>query len=279
MRQDMSRWIPFGRWCTLVLPLALSAACGPAAQEEAAAAVPKGTVVIVHGAWGGAWDWRETADSMGTLGFDTHRVTLTGLGERSHLLSPDVDLTTHVTDVVNVLRWEELEDVILVGHSYGGMVITGVAEVVPERIRRLVYFDAFVPMDGECALAVGRPGEPEALCSMEALGQAMGSPTADGGIPAAWVPEDAPVPRDVPHPGATLVEPIELVGEPAHGLPAAYVITREVAGGEDGFDVPAERAGALGWPVVEYVGDHTPYREDPGGIARLLVSFEDGSGG
>jgi pimeloyl-ACP methyl ester carboxylesterase len=216
----------------------------------------RGTVVIVHGAWGGAWDWRETADSLEALGYDTHRVTLTGLGERSHLLSPDIDLSTHVTDVVNVLRWEEMEDVILVGHSYGGMVITGVAEVVPERIRRLVYFDAFLPMDGTL----------------------MGTSLVDGAIPAGWVGEDATIPMDVPHPAGTLVEPLPLAGEPGHGIPAAYIITREVAGGEDGFNVPAERAAALGWPVVEYVGDHVPYREDPGGIARLFVSFETGGG-
>jgi pimeloyl-ACP methyl ester carboxylesterase len=242
---------------------------GPSPGSE-----PRGTVVIVHGAWGGAWDWRETADSLEAMGYATHRVTLTGLGERNHLLTPDVDLTTHVTDVANVLRWEELEDVILVGHSYGGMVITGVAEVVPERIRRLVYFDAFLPRDGECAMSIGREEGPEALCSRAAADRVMGNPVVNGAIPAGWVPDDAPIPRDMPHPVGTLVERIELAGEPGHGLPAAYVITRETPGGPDGFNVPAERAEALGWPVVEYIGDHVPYREDPGGIARLFVGFE-----
>jgi len=236
-------------------------------------------VVIVHGAWGGAWDWRETADSLQALGYDTRRVTLTGLGERSHLLSPDIDLSTHVTDVVNVLRWEQLEDVILVGHSYGGMVITGVAEVVPERIRRLVYFDAFLPMDGECAMAVGRPEGPETFCSREGLEGTLGLAVVDDAIPARWVEEGATIPKDVPQPAGTLIERLSLAGEPGHGIPAAYIITREVAGGEDGFNVPAERAAALGWPVVEYVGDHVPYREDPGGIARLFVSCEGGGGG
>jgi pimeloyl-ACP methyl ester carboxylesterase len=257
-------------------------ACGAGERPEQAppgvADASAGTVVIVHGAWGGAWDWRETADSLESLGYETHRVTLTGLGERNHLLSADIDLTTHVTDVANVLRWEELEDVILVGHSYGGMVITGVAEVVPERIRRLVYLDAFLPMDGECAMAIGRPGGPEESCRPASLGEAMGMSVIDDAIPPGWVPEDAAVPKDVSHPVGTLVEPLDLEGDPGHGVPIAYIITREEPGGEDGFDVPAERADALGWPVVEYVGGHVPYREDPGGIARLLVSFEDPPG-
>src|SRR6056297_1891966 len=114
---------------------------------------PAPTVVIVHGAWGGGWDWKEAAGELESLGYRVYRPTLTGLGERRHLLSPDIDLTTHITDVVNVLRFEQLEDVILVGHSYGGMVITGVAEEVPERLEQLVYFDAFLPFDGECVLA------------------------------------------------------------------------------------------------------------------------------
>ena len=264
-----------------ILPLAaLLQGCAPADSGPAPSPdTSLGTVVIVHGAWGGAWDWRETADSLEALGYDTRRVTLTGLGERSHLLAPDIDLSTHVSDVANVLRWEELEDVILVGHSYGGMVITGVAEVVPERIRRLVYFDAFLPMDGECAMAIGRPEAPEALCSREALDQLMGAPLVGDAIPAGWVEEGAEIPMDVPHPAGTLVEPLDLAGEPGRGIPAAYIITREEAGGEDSFNVPAERAEAMGWPVVEYLGDHVPYRQDPGGIARLFVSFEGGGGG
>lgn len=261
----------------ILAALAVVCAGGLSAQETAQGP----PVVIVHGAWGGGWDWRETADSLEALGHPTHRVTLTGLGERRHLLSPEVDLTTHITDVANVLGWEELTDVILVGHSYGGMVITGVAEVVPERIRRLVYLDAFLPRDGECALAVGRDDPPAELCTTEALGRFMGPPGPAGGLAPGWVEEGATVPVDVPHPAATLVERLELARGPGNGVPAAYIVTREVSGGRDDFDVPARRAEDLGWPVEEYVGDHVPYRDDPGGIARLLVGFEPpvGSGG
>ena len=91
-------------------------------------------VVIVHGAWGGGWDWKSVETELRARDRVVYRPTLTGLGERNHLASPDIGLATHVTDVVNLIVWEQLEDLILVGHSYGGMVITGVAEQVAERI-------------------------------------------------------------------------------------------------------------------------------------------------
>ncbi|MEM9300553.1 MAG: alpha/beta fold hydrolase [Pseudomonadota bacterium] len=239
-------------------------------RRSAADDAPK-PVVIVHGAWGGGWDWRETAAVLEELGHDVYRPSLTGLGEREHLYTDDVDLGTHVTDIVNVLRWEALEDVILVGHSYGGMVITGVAEVVPERIGRLVYLDAFVPFDGECALAVGRDESPRELCTPRAARELLGPEARTGRVSPSWIEDGTPPPTDIPHPVRTFIERLELAGEPGRGLPARYIITRETAGGADDFNVAAERAAKLGWTVVEYVGDHVPYRENPAGIARLFI--------
>lgn len=103
------------------------------------------TFVLVHGAWHGGWCWAETEKELRALGHDTHALTLTGLGERSHLASREVDADLHVQDVVNSLQWRELNEVVLVGHSYGGVVITGVAGQVPERLSALVYLDAMVP--------------------------------------------------------------------------------------------------------------------------------------
>jgi pimeloyl-ACP methyl ester carboxylesterase len=248
---------------------------------QADASDTEGTVVIVHGAWGGGWDWKDTADVLESRGFDVYRPTLTGLGERRHLLSPDIGLTTHIDDVVNVLRFEQLDDVLLVGHSYGGMVITGVAEAVPERIARLVYFDAFLPFDGECALAVGRDAGPDELCNAEAAARMLPEATEAGGIPPGWVEPGTAPPTDVPHPIGTFIEAIELSGRPGNGVPAGYIITRETAGGPDDFNVTAQRAEDLGFPVVEYIGNHVPYREDPEGIARLFVGFDpvDGQAG
>ena len=107
------------------------------------------TFVLVHGAWAGAWIWKKIIPLLRAAGHDVHATTATGLGDRVHLADPAIDLDTHITDVVNVLEFEELTDVTLVGWSYGGMIITGVAERVPERLAQLVYLDADVPADGE----------------------------------------------------------------------------------------------------------------------------------
>ena len=118
--------------------------------------VTKPTIVIVPGAWGGSWAFRKVEALLRDKGFNVYRPQLTGLGERVHLSKPDVGLTTHIDDVVNTILYEDLHDIILMGHSYGGMVITGVADRVPARIKRLVYLDAFVPNDGESVMSLCR---------------------------------------------------------------------------------------------------------------------------
>jgi pimeloyl-ACP methyl ester carboxylesterase len=107
------------------------------------------TYVLVHGAWHGSWCWKRVRKMLQGEGHDVFTPTLTGVGERSHLASPQVSLDTHIADVVNLMRWEELTDVVLCGHSYGGCVITGVADRVPERLKSLVYLDAFILQDGQ----------------------------------------------------------------------------------------------------------------------------------
>jgi pimeloyl-ACP methyl ester carboxylesterase len=102
------------------------------------------TFVLVHGAWHGGWCWSRVAQALRARGHRVFTPTQTGLGERQHLLGPDITLDTFVQDIVNVLLWEDLEDVILVGHSFGGLTITGVADVLPQRLRQLVYLDAFI---------------------------------------------------------------------------------------------------------------------------------------
>src|SRR6185295_14845920 len=103
---------------------------------------PKPTIVIVHGAWGGAWAFKKVEALLREKNFQVYRPQLTGQGDRVHLARPDIGLNTHIDDVVNTILYEDLRDIILVGHSYGGMVITGVADRVPDRIKRLVYLDA-----------------------------------------------------------------------------------------------------------------------------------------
>ncbi len=107
------------------------------------------TYVLVHGAWHGSWCWKRVREALQAMGHEVFTPTLTGVADRSHLLSPQVDLDTHITDVVNLIRWEELSDVVLCGHSYGGCVISGVADRMPDRIGALVYLDAFVLENGQ----------------------------------------------------------------------------------------------------------------------------------
>jgi len=107
------------------------------------------TFVLVHGAWHGGWCWQRVTDRLIAQGHRVFAPTLTGLCERSHLNSPSVNLTTQISDIVNEIRWKDLENVVLVGHSYGGMVITGVAEQIASKIASIVYLDAFLPADGQ----------------------------------------------------------------------------------------------------------------------------------
>jgi pimeloyl-ACP methyl ester carboxylesterase len=116
--------------------------------------------VLVHGAWIGGWYWRPIAQALRAAGHEAYAPTLTGLGERIHLMSPSINLDTHITDVVNVIKEEGLSDVVLVGHSYGGMVVTGVADALPDKITSLVYLDAFVPKNGEALVNFVPPGSP-----------------------------------------------------------------------------------------------------------------------
>ncbi len=109
------------------------------------------TFVLVHGAWHGGWCWRRVSDLLEKHGHKVFTPTLTGVGERSHLLDARINLATHITDIVNVIKWEELKDIVLVGHSYGGAVVSGVAEQIGDAIGSIVFLDAFEPENGDSA--------------------------------------------------------------------------------------------------------------------------------
>lgn len=106
--------------------------------------------LLVHGGWMGGWCYKRVAKLLRSQGHEVYTPTNTGVGERAHLYDPSINLDTHVEDIMNVIEWEDLDDFVLVGHSYGGMIITVVADRIPERIRTLVYVDAFVPENGKC---------------------------------------------------------------------------------------------------------------------------------
>lgn len=221
---------------------------------------PHYTYVIVHGAWGGGWDWL-TVDSMLTShGHRVKRVTLTGLGERRHLTSPDIGLATHIDDVVNAILWDNLQNVVLVGHSYGGMVITGVADRIPERIRRLVYLDAFLPDSGENVMNLADSSSYSWLSST----------VRDGLMVPPWVSDTQAIPRDVPQSFRTFTDTLRLVNPAGRRVPGTYILTFEPAINPDPFQRYADRAAARGWPVRRLQADHIPERTARGPLVELL---------
>ena len=119
------------------------------------------TFVLVHGAWHGGWCWRDVARRLRADGHEVFTPTLTGLGERMHLQTPETGLSVHIQDIINAIEYENLRNVVLCGHSYGGMVITGVANLIPERLSALVYLDAFVPEDGDSVFSQMPPERPQ----------------------------------------------------------------------------------------------------------------------
>ncbi|MBI2512870.1 MAG: alpha/beta fold hydrolase [Opitutae bacterium] len=226
-----------------------------------AAPAAKPVMLIVHGAWGGAWQFSKVDPLLRERGFDVRRVTLTGLGERAHLGSKDIGLETHIQDVVNVILFERLENIILVGHSYGGMVITGVADRLPERIKKLVYLDAMLPNDGESAFDV-MGGRSEWIERM----------TKDGMIVPSWVQPGKPHPFDVPHPLKTFTDPLALKNPAREKISAVYLLTVDPGKKpeQDDFWKSAERARARGWPVTIMEADHNPQWRKPAETAELL---------
>ncbi len=240
-------------------PATASPAPGAALSKPASSApasAPR-TYVLVHGAWGGSWDWRKVDDLLTAAGDTAFRPSLTGLGARVHLATPAIGLGTHVDDVVNEILFENLRDVVLVGHSYGGMVISGVAEKVPDRIRRLVYLDAFVPEDGDSVMG-GQRGA--GLQRME----------KDGFLIPPWVQPGQGFPKDVPQPMKTFTDTLALKNEAARKLPATYILTMDKGAQKDDFSPHAERARARGWAFVQMEADHNPQRTMPEALVKIL---------
>ena len=223
----------------------------------------KPTFVIVHGAWGGSWAFREVEMLLRQKGYDVYRPSLTGLGERYHLAHPEINLTTHITDVINTIIFEQLEDIVLVGHSYGGMVITSVAHRIPERIQSLIYIDAFLPFDGESL---------EDLLLLEGNSDGLLNTESEGFLVPAWVLPDQPFPRDVPHPVKTFTEKVVLGHETALSIPATYIHAVEpgTRQEDDNFHFSAERARERGWPVLMIESDHNPQWSSPERLVEML---------
>ena len=227
------------------------------------------TFVLVHGTTGGGWVWKNIARPLRAAGHEVYTPTLTGLGERQHLLTPDVGLDTHVMDIVNVLRFEDLRDVVLVGHSYGGMVITGVAEQLPQRIAELVFFDAVVPYDGESAIdATGQTTAQEFEAMVENEGEGWLIPVQHG-------PNDVPA-MNTPHPWKSWTDPLTTRNPVALALPRTYVrFTADKQEGER-YEVALRKSWARvhygRWRIVEVDAPHQ-ILPDPASRAAVLLDL------
>ena len=226
------------------------------------------TFLLVHGAWGGGWEWRFVADRLAAAGHVPYRVSLTGMGERDHLARPDVDLDTHVQDVLRVLHHEELTDVVLVGHSYGGAVVTGALK--SERVARAVYLDAFVPKHGESVLEQHK-GFGDLIKS--AVGDGWQIPTFPGHTLTDHAATAALFDRHASASPFRMYESALTVdGERFARVPKGYVAcTRQKF---RYFMKLAEQKRALGWPVATVDGDHMSCLSDPLGTARAVLDAE-----
>ena len=220
----------------------------------------KPVYVIVHGAWGGGWAFKNVDLLLTETGNLVYRPTLTGQGERVHLASTNIGLNTHITDIVNTILYEDIHDVILVGHSYGGMVITGVADSIPERIGQLIYIDAYLPENGESAFDI-RGTENKVLFRNE-----------NGFVIAPWVPEGQKPPKDVPHPYKTLSDSIILKNPMRMKIPTTYILTVEKGKEpkDDGFASQAERAKKREWKVLQLEADHNAQWSAPKELVEIL---------
>ncbi len=226
--------------------------------------------VLVHGAWHGGWCWSRVADRLRRDGHAVFTPTLTGLGERSHLLRPGIDISTHVADIVNVMRWERLSDVVLCGHSYGGFVISGVAEAMAGAIRSIVFLDAFLPENGDTILKLTGAAVQDNIRAALQRGDVgvPPRPAAAFGVNAAdrqWVDTLC-----VPQPIGTFTSPIALSGARERIARKTYIRAK-------GYDNPAfDRALASvqadpSWRCYEIACGHDVMVDNPDRLSELLL--------
>ena len=229
--------------------------------------------VLVHGAWHGSWCWKRVRKALQAQGHDVFTPTLTGLAERSHLLARNVDLETHVLDVLNLIRWEELSDLVLCGHSYGGCVVTGVADRIPEKIRALVYLDAFVPEDNENLMQlVPKELLDELLEGMKNVGEGWKVPPIP--VEVFNVNEDD---REWVNSQYTM-QPIETFQQRTRlsgGIDKIENITFVRATGYELVWLMSpfyEKARAKGWKTFEMACGHDVMLDQPQELSRLLLN-------
>jgi pimeloyl-ACP methyl ester carboxylesterase len=235
------------------------------------------TFVILHGGFGGGYAFRKVRRLLQAAGHEVFTPTFTGMGERGHLATPDVDLETHIADILGLLFCEDLTDVVLVGYSYGGMVATAVADRAPERIALLAYLDGLVPRSGESQADLNLFAARD-VAKTRATGdgwRVMPAPIAPDVLPAEAAWRRA---RQRPQPIRTFEQPVTLETDPTR-LPRCYIYcTRK---GADDYCLPfavQARAAGSGWRYFEIDSGHSPHATQPGEVADLLGLIAQTSG-
>jgi pimeloyl-ACP methyl ester carboxylesterase len=244
--------------------------------------------VLVHGAWGGAWIWRRVLGPLRAAGHEAHAVTLTGDGERAHLRRRDIGLADHVADVLGLVRSEELADLILVGHSYGGLPVTGAADrLLAERVepaghagrtgsgaqlRGLVYVDAMVPHPGE---AWSSHHASETVAQRVALAEAhdMALPPPDpAGFGLEGADRDWLLRRQTPHPFGMYHQKLDFDGARLAALPRLFIDCNAPA-----FPTIAAMRTRVraepGWQVAQIATGHAPMVSAPQALVDMLLAF------
>jgi pimeloyl-ACP methyl ester carboxylesterase len=232
------------------------------------------TYVLVHGAWHGGWCWKRVADRLAFAGHAIYTPTQTGLGERKHLMSAGITPDTFIEDITNVIEMEELSDVILVGHSFGGRSICGVADRMRERLRRLVFLDAALPESGKSAFDLTLPElRAERIQAAQEFsgGLSMPPPSAAAfgvGDPAdaAWVER-----RLTPHPTATYRLPLVLKNPIGNGVPATYIRCVEPGYANTARSADFARSHP-GWQYLEIRTGHDAMVTAPADLTEILLS-------
>lgn len=231
------------------------------------------TFVLVHGSGCGGWVWQKLTPLLRATGHEVYAPTLSGLSERAHLLHCGVNLTTHITDIADLLWYEDLSDVILVGNSYAGMVITGVAAKVPERLKVIVYLDAYIPADGQSeADLLPAPIRAARESDAAAHGGLIPPPppalfgVTDPGL-AQWVTA-----RLNPHPWSTYAEPVPAGNAKSAALTRIFIhCVGNPVTTPDLFAASAAKAKASGWKVQELAAGHLAMLTAPREVAEILM--------
>jgi pimeloyl-ACP methyl ester carboxylesterase len=226
------------------------------------------TFLVCHGAWSAGWAWKKMHPLMQAAGHRLVTPSYTGLGERAHLANPSIDLETHIQDILNVMKYEDLRDIVLIGHSYGGMVATGVTDRARDRIAQVIYIDAFVPDDGQSLLDLNEPARQR----MQELAR-----TGDGWrVPPNPTPPDTPqddlewlTERRVDMPIKCFLTPLKLHGGKLT-LPRSYIYATRITPA-DTFGPFAKRAKSEpGWNYYEIDASHSPNVTAPEALIGLL---------